>query len=115
MKKEDLLPFKNLFNDFKRSCCFNTRSTEMRMAETDDAAVPVLVSSTVFVGSRLVYAGDVVRNGIRVRTQLHGTVGVAGAGKGVSHAVGADQGVYIRCAALSVYGNTQTHDDERCC
>lgn len=70
------------------------RAGEVSVAEADDAAVAVLVAGAVVIDPRLVAAVDVVRYRVRVGAQLHGAVGVAGAGKGVAHAVGADKDVH---------------------
>ena len=68
---------------------------EMRMAESDDGAVPVLVPGAVFIGARLVLPQDVMGNDIRVGGKLHAPEGNAGAGKGMPHAGRADERIHI--------------------
>lgn len=43
-------------------------TAEMRVAETDDGGIGVLVARAILVGTRLIYPVDVVRNRIRIRT-----------------------------------------------
>ena len=72
------------------------RSAEMGMTEPDNRAVFMLVACAVFIDAWLVFPVDIVRNGIGIRAELYQSEGVAGPGEGVTHAVGADNGVDIR-------------------
>ena len=40
----------------------------MRMAETDDTAVLMLVSGTIFIGTGLILAIDIMRDRVGIRT-----------------------------------------------
>ena len=45
-----------------------TGSAEMRMTETDDTAVLMLVSGTIFIGTGLILAIDIMRDRVGIRT-----------------------------------------------
>ena len=71
-----------------------SRAAQMGVAETDDGGVFVAVACAVVVGPGLVFAPDIVGNGVGVGAQLYDAEGCAGSGKGVSHACGADEGIH---------------------
>ena len=74
-----------------------SRAAEMRVAETHDRAVTVLVAGAVLIGTRLVHAFYVVRDHVRVRRQLYAPEGDAGAREGMPHTGRADKRVHIVC------------------
>ena len=69
------------------------RAAEVRMTETDDAAILILIAGAILVGAGLVFPVDVVRDGVRIRTELDQSEGNAGPGKGMSHPVSPDDGI----------------------
>ena len=46
-------------------------SAKMRMAEPNDTAVLMLIASTILIGARLIFTIHVMRDRIRIRTQLN--------------------------------------------
>ncbi len=84
---------------------------EVGVAETHDGVVAVLITSAIVIDPRLIHAVDVVGYRVRVGAQLHGAVGVAGAGKGVPHAVSANKYIHQRGAGAIQGGSRRG----RCC
>ena len=76
----------------------------MRVAETDDGAVFMLITSAVLIYPRLVYAINIVWHGVGVGTQLHDAEGCASPGEGVPHAVGPDDGVDVLDVIRDIVG-----------
>ena len=67
-------------------------SAEVRVAETHDRRVAVAVSSAVFIHFGLIFPAHIVRDGVRIGTQLHPAEGDTGAREGVTHPVRSDKG-----------------------
>ena len=72
-----------------------SRTAEMGVAESDDGRIRVTVPGTGLIYHRLVFAVDIVRDRVRVRTELDSTERDASPGKGMSHSVGADEWIHI--------------------
>lgn len=70
-------------------------TAEMSVTESNNAAVAVLVTGTIVVGTWLIHTIDIVRNGVRIGTQLHETVWIARPWEGVSHAIGTNKRIDI--------------------
>ena len=70
-------------------------AAQVCVAEAHDGLVAVLIAGAVLVDLALVAAIHVVRDGVRLGTELDDAEGCAGSGEGVSHAVRADDGVDV--------------------
>ncbi len=70
-------------------------AAEMRVAETHNGAVFVLVAGTVFIDSGLVTLVHVMGNCVGVGAELHDAERCTRSGKSVPHAVGANDGVDV--------------------
>ena len=75
-------------------------AAEMGVAESDDCGIVVTVAGAGLVDHRLVFPINTVGDRVGVRTELDSTEGHAGPGKGVSHAVCADERIHIACFRL---------------
>ena len=69
-------------------------SAEVRVAETHDRRVAVAVSSAVFIHFGLIFPAHIVRDGVRIGTQLHPAEGDTGTREGVTHPVRSDKGCH---------------------
>lgn len=69
-------------------------AAEMRVTETIDGTIVVLVTGAVFVYIGIVFAVDEHRQHAGLRTQLYHTERSRGPGIGMAHALCADKGVY---------------------
>ena len=92
------------------------RAAQVRMAESHDGVVRMLVSGTIVIHLAHILPVDIVGDGVRLRTELYDAEGCAGAGKRVSHALRADHRVHIVCLVAchrGVSGHcSQCRDDE---
>ncbi len=70
-------------------------AAEMRVAETYNGAVLVLVAGTVFIDSGLVTPVHIMGNRVGVGAELHDAERRTRSGKSVPHAVGANDGVDV--------------------
>ena len=70
-------------------------SAEMSVAEAHDGAVFVLIAGAIFINTRLVTAVFHHRDSVGVWTELHYSVRRASTGKGVPHAVSADNRIDV--------------------
>ena len=71
------------------------RAAEVGVAETDDGAVSVLITSAVLIHSRLVNAIDVMRHSVGVGAELHDAERRTSPWEGMPHAVRPDDGVDV--------------------
>ena len=70
-------------------------AAQMGVGEAGDGVVAVAVSCAEGVDLALVFAGDIVRYGVGVRTDLHSAERHAGSREGVAHSVGADEWIDV--------------------
>ena len=71
-------------------------SAKMRMAESKNSVVIILIAGTVFVSFFIIFAVPVI-HGLEIgfRAKLRHTEGGAGPGEGVAHVFGADERVNV--------------------
>lgn len=72
-----------------------TGAIEMGMAEADNGFVEILVSGTVTIHIRVVFAILFIRDGICIGAQLDKSKGDTGPGEGMPHFLSADEGIDI--------------------
>ena len=70
------------------------RTAKVGMTEAHDGIVGMLIPSTVLVNASLIMTINAVRNGVGIGRQLHDAKGGTGSWEGVSHSLGADEGVH---------------------
>lgn len=75
-------------------------SAEMRMAEPDDTAVLMLIAGTILISARLILAIHIMRDRVRVRTQLNQSERHASPRKRMPHPVCPDNRVHTRGLVL---------------
>ena len=74
-------------------------SAKMRMAEPNDTAVLMLIASTILIGARLIFTIHVMRDRIRIRTQLNQSERHASPRKRMSHPVCPDNRIH-QCSLI---------------
>ena len=68
-------------------------AVEMGMAEANDGVVEILVTGAIAVNIRVVFAILLIRNGVGIGAELHKPERDTGAGEGMAHLLGANEGV----------------------
>ena len=72
-----------------------TCSAQMCVAKAHDGLILVLIASTIFIHTSLVFAIHIVRNGVCFGTQLDESEGRTGSRECMSHTIGAYDGIDI--------------------
>ncbi len=92
-----------------------SRTAKVRVAETYDGFIPILVAGTILIRILLISAIHIVRNCVCVRTQLYPSKRSTSTGESMSHPVCPDNRIHVICRLLGYGGQgCRRHSHHQC-